>query len=71
MWTLFLKGKKVNIAEASFKTASLIAKTGTSHTAPEDLVKADAKVTTNLMLTGRKQNKLWQDSFLRKPSLWL
>lgn len=70
MWTLFLKGKKVNIAEASFKTASLIAKTGTSHTAPEDLVKADAKVTTNLTLTGRK-NKLWQDSFLRKPSLWL
>lgn len=70
---LIFKGKikKVNIAEASFKTSSLIAKTGTSHTASENLVKADAKVMTNLTLTERKRNKLWQDSFLRRPSLWL
>ena len=70
---LIFKGKikKANIAEASIKTASMIAKTGTSHIAPENLVKADAKVMTNLTLTERKQNKLWQDSFLRRPSLWL
>ena len=70
---LIFKGKikKVNVAEASFKTSSLIVKTGTSHTASENLVKADAKVMTNLTLTERKWNKLWQDSFIRRPSLWL
>ena len=50
--------KKANITEASFKAASLIAKTGTSHTIAENLVKPDAKVMTNLMLTERKQKKL-------------
>lgn len=61
MWILFLKvcvgGGKADSTEA----ASLIAKkkkAGTSHTIAENLVKPDAKVMTNLMLTKRKQNKL-------------
>ena len=58
MWILFLKKKKAEITEASFEVTSLLAKTGPSHMVAEKLVKPDAKVVTNLMLTERKQNKL-------------